>query len=502
MRELLVAPALELAAKVRRREVSPRELVDLHLRRIEEVNGTLNAVVALCAERARDEARRAEERLARGGDLPPLLGVPFTVKEMAGLEGCPHTAGSWHRRAAICKRDGTAVKRLRDAGAIALGVTNQPEMGLWVESDNVVYGRARNPWDPKRSPGGSSGGEGAIIAAGGSPFGVGSDAGGSIRLPSFYCGIAGHKPTSAVVPLTGHFPFCIDDPHPMHGPPPRQVVVGPMARSARDLLPLLKIMAGPDGVDPYVHGDVRIGDANVDFRGRKVLVLEDPVFRMASRTDPAIAAEVLRAADVLSSRGARVQPWSHPLLVDALAMWRACFAEGREGQSGTDAFAYGHAFQLGREIARHVVGRPRHAVSTVAFVAFERLMPKPRGTGNTARGRAKALRVALEEALGPNGVLVMPPQPRVAPRHHGTMLRPFDWAFTALFNALELPVSAVRTGFSAEGLPLGVQIAARRKADHVAIAAAVAIEDAIGGFRLAEPTRARMHAPMQTHARG
>ncbi|MGZ5967529.1 MAG: amidase, partial [Polyangiales bacterium] len=304
--ELLTVPAMELARRIRAREVSPVEVVEAHIRRIEHVNPALNAVVFECFERARTEARAAE-RTAMKRDAPPLLGVPFTVKEMAGLEGCPHSAGSFHRRHVRAKKDGAAVARMRAAGAIALGVTNQPEMGLWVDSDNAVYGKARNPWDPARSPGGSSGGEGAIIGAGGSPFGVGSDAGGSIRMPAFFCGIAGHKPTSGLVPLTGHFPF-VDEPHPHHGPPPRQVVVGPMARTASDLLPLLSLMVGPDAVDPYVGSQVDLGAGEIDFRGRTVLVLDDPVFRLASRTDEAIRREVHRAAEVLRERGARVRP--------------------------------------------------------------------------------------------------------------------------------------------------------------------------------------------------
>jgi fatty acid amide hydrolase 2 len=485
--ELLTVSAMELARRIRAREVSPVEVVDAHIRRIERVNPALNAVVFHCFDRARKEARAAEERVMHASP-PPLLGVPFTVKEMAGLEGCPHSAGSFHRRHAIAKKDGTAVARMRARGAIALGVTNQPEMGLWVESDNVVYGKARNPWDPSRSPGGSSGGEGAIIGAGGSAFGIGSDAGGSIRMPAFFCGIAGHNPTGAIVPLTGHFPF-VEEPHPHHGPPPRQVVVGPMARTAHDLFPLLSMMAGPDGVDPYVQeSSVTLGDPadrsmDVDFEGRTVLVLDDPRFRLASRADEAIRREVHSAAEVLRERGARVKPWSHPLLFDGLSIWRAAFAEGREHQSGTDAFAYGEELDLPREVLRHLFGRPRHPVSTLGFIAFERLMPRPRGTGKTARKRGAELLAALEEALG-DGVLLMPPHPRTAPRHFGMMLRPLDWVYTALFNALETPATAVRTGQTRDGMPLGVQIVARRGLDRVSIAAGVMIEDALGGFRL------------------
>jgi fatty acid amide hydrolase 2 len=474
--ELLCVAATELARRIRAKVISPREVIDAHIARIEQVNPKLNAVVWTCFERARKDAERVDLSL-------PFAGVPFTVKEMIALEGCRHAAGSWHRRDRLAMRDSTVVARLRAAGAIPLGVTNQPEMGLWIESDNVLYGRAHNPWDLTRSPGGSSGGEGAIIGAGGSPFGVGSDAGGSIRLPAFYCGIAGHKPTGGVVPLTGHFPFIPDEDHPMHAPPPRQVVIGPMARSARDLLPLLRIMAGPDGVDPYVQAPAALGNSATI---KRVLVLEDPRFRLATRTDPEIQKAVRTAADVLRDRGATVQSWSHPLLADSMRIWRAFFTEGRPDQTAGGTFAYGELFDLPRELIRNLLGRPRHSISSMMVVLGERLAPKPRGTGTTLRTRAAEMRASLEDALGPDGVLLMPVHPRAAPRHGEPLLRPFDWIGTGIFNALENPATAVRTGFNARGLPIGVQIVARRGLDHVAIAAAVAIEEALGGFVLPE----------------
>jgi len=481
MSELLRMDALALAECIRKRELSPVEVVDAHIARIEQVNPQLNAVVWACFDRAREDAKHAERRKR---ELPPLHGVPFTVKEMIALESCPNAAGSWHRRNVRAARDATAVARLRAAGAIPLGVTNQPEMGLWTESDNVIYGRAKNPWDVTRTPGGSSGGEGAIIAAGGSPFGLGSDAGGSIRLPAFYCGIAGHKPTGAIVPLTGHFPF-VEGEHPLHGPPPRYVVIGPMSRSARDLMPLLRIIKGPDGVDPYVERDVELGDpARVDFRGKRVLVLDDPRFRLASRTEPQVRHAVQSAAKVLEARGAIVEPWSHPLLADAMAIWRAFFTEGRAGQTAASTFAYGERLVVHREILRHIVGRPRHSTSSLAVMIGERLAPKPRGTGETLRRRAREMRAELEEKLGPDGVLILPPHPRVAPKHGTSLMRPLDLAVTAIFNVLENPATAVRTGFHREGLPLGVQLVARRGDDHVSIAAAIAIEEELGGFVL------------------
>ena len=182
--QMLSASATELAAMVRDGKVSSRELVDAHIMQIERVNPTLNAVVAKRYEQARAEADQADAmrgKIAKS-ELPPFHGVPCTIKECFALEGMPNASGLVRRRGVIAYDDATTVARLRRAGAIPLGVTNTSELCLWMESNNYVYGRTNNPYDPTRTVGGSSGGEGAIVAAGASPFGLGSDIGGSIRM--------------------------------------------------------------------------------------------------------------------------------------------------------------------------------------------------------------------------------------------------------------------------------------------------------------------------------
>ncbi|MFW5740001.1 MAG: amidase, partial [Myxococcota bacterium] len=240
MDPLLTLSATRLARMIRTRAVSSREVVDAHIRHVEAVNPALNAMVADRFEQAREEARAADERVAREdpSELPPLFGVPCSIKEAFALEGMPNTAGLVSRVGSRATTDATAVRRLRAAGAIPLGVTNVSELCMWMESDNRVYGRTRNPYDLGCTAGGSSGGEGAIIAAGGTPFGLGSDVGGSIRMPAFFNGIFGHKPTGGLIPNTGQFPIA-------HNEARRYLTTGPLCRRAEDLYPLVQILAGP-----------------------------------------------------------------------------------------------------------------------------------------------------------------------------------------------------------------------------------------------------------------
>ncbi len=234
--------AVALAKLIREGDLTSRQVVEAHIQRIEAVNPALNAVVADRFEAAREAATAADTRRAQSKNpeaLPPLLGVPCTVKEFIAVKGMPQTGGLWVRRERRAQHDAVVVQRIKAAGAIVLGVTNAPEGGLSPETFNLVHGRTKNPWNLDRTCGGSSGGEGAIIAAGGSPFGLGSDVGGSVRLPSAFCGIAGHKPTGRMVPNTGHWPRG-------SGMLDAYLAIGPMARHVSDLMPLLRIMAGPD----------------------------------------------------------------------------------------------------------------------------------------------------------------------------------------------------------------------------------------------------------------
>jgi aspartyl-tRNA(Asn)/glutamyl-tRNA(Gln) amidotransferase subunit A len=238
--DLAYLDATEIAALVRARELSPVELVAALRQRAAELNPELNALITPFPDAER-RAEAAEAEVARGGSLGPLHGVPFTIKDSLDTAGVRTTRGSRLFADHVPARDATVVSRLVAAGGIPLAKTNVPEFVLWWETDNLVFGRTVNPWNRERTSGGSSGGEAAAIAAGLSPFGIGSDLGGSIRLPAAFCGVAGLKPTHGRVPTTGHWPETLL-PY-MH--------VGFLARSVRDISLALSVASGPDGADPY-----------------------------------------------------------------------------------------------------------------------------------------------------------------------------------------------------------------------------------------------------------
>lgn len=266
MDELIYRSARSIAKAIRDKEVSSAEVVEAFLKRIEEVNPKLNAVVQLAADRARAEAREADEALSRGESKGPLHGVPITLKDSLDTEGVISTGGTKGRASFVPEQDATVTARLRGAGAILLGKTNTPELTLAGETANLIYGRTNNPYDLSRMPGGSSGGAGAIIASGGSPLDMGSDTGGSVRLPAHFCGIAGIKPTSGRVPRTGHIvPFGM-------GALDSLTQIGPMARYVEDLALALPIISGPDWRDPAIV-PMPLGDPGaIDLKSLRVAV--------------------------------------------------------------------------------------------------------------------------------------------------------------------------------------------------------------------------------------
>src|SRR5579863_2467799 len=239
MSDLVFLPAVAMAEKIRTKKLSPVELVEAHLAQIEKLNPRLNAFIQVDRERARRAARVAESDVMRGETLGPLHGVPLSIKSSIDVAGLRCEAGTRLRAGLVACQDAPLVTRLRNAGGIILGTTNTPELLMAWETDNLLYGRSNSPWDQERTPGGSSGGEAAAIAAGMSAGGVGSDGGGSIRVPAHFSGICGLKPTPGRIPATGHFPTSV-------GPFALLGVVGPMARTVDDLKLIFEVMQGPD----------------------------------------------------------------------------------------------------------------------------------------------------------------------------------------------------------------------------------------------------------------
>jgi fatty acid amide hydrolase 2 len=470
---LLLQSATRLAEAIRRREVSAVDVVQVHIERIREVNPALNAVVRDRFDEALAEARAADERARTvpPEELPPFHGVPCTIKESFALAGMPNTGGLKARAGQPAARDATTVVRLRRAGAIPLGVTNVSELCMWMEADNCVYGRTNNPYDRRRTAGGSSGGEGAIVGAGGSPFGLGSDIGGSVRLPAFFNGVFGHKPTGGLVPSTGQFPAA-------DGEARRFLTTGPLARRAEDLWPLLRILAGPDGADPACV-PFRLGDpSTVDLRKVRVLSVEGNGALAVSRE---LREAQRRAADYLALHVAAVDAMRIDALRDSFAVWSAMLSSASV-RSFASLMGGGPEIEPFSELLRWAVRRSDHTLPAIGLAVLEKFPKLLSGASRDYVAKGRALREELVRLIGPDGVMLYPSYPTVAPRHHAPLFPPFQWTYTAIINVLELPATQVPLGLDAKGLPLGVQVVGIHGSDHLTIAVARELERAFGGW--------------------
>jgi len=423
VRDVIGARAGWLARAIRAKKLSSVEVVRAHLEHIHTVNPRLNAVVFATGESAIKEARNADRHNKRKSVLGPLHGVPFTAKDIFDTEGLPTTAGLRMLRTHIPDHDATVIARMRRAGAILIGKTNCPPGGVGTDSWNPLHGGTRNPYDINRSPGGSSSGEAAIIAAAGSPLGIGSDSGGSIRMPAHYCGIAALKPTAGLVPATGAYalPGGLSDPRSQ---------VGPLARYVADLALTLPILIGPDGVDSGVV-PVPLPRRVPKLPGLRVAwYVDDGLMKPTSATASAVRA----AAKVLAAAGCTV------------------VEERPTGLNEAEQVTLGY---WGRKHMSH-----------------ERLYR-----------RWDAFRRTLLDFMTRFDLVLTPVAPDVAPLYRARSQPDHQYTYTIPFSLTGNPCVVVRAGTSPENMPIGVQIVARNWHDLVALRAAGAIERKLGGWR-------------------
>ncbi len=473
MSDLTTLPVSALSALLRARKLSPVELVDVHIRRIEKVNPKINALAVPRFEAARREAQAAEARL-REPDAPPLTGIPCTVKEFYKVEGMPWTGCTKRFKDQRADRDATVVRRLREAGAIILGSSNAPEGGLWMETYNDIYGRTSNPWDLRRTSGGSSGGEGALVATGASAFGIGSDVGGSIRIPAAFCGVVGHKPSGRRVPATGHFPEGSHGVNPYLG-------LGPLGRRVADLGLLLDVIGGPDGEDPACVAMPRIGEIPAGVKGLRVIPLEG---NGKLNVRPVMRETIRKAAQALRDQGMTVEDRAFPRMAKGADIWTVALAEASD-HPYEHIMTEGEGMSLRKQFARLPLGTADHTFAMLVVTAVERLNKYPIFNARKLMQERLNLQEELEEAMGEDGVILFPPYTRPAPLHRASWLSPFDAACTAMFNVLEFPGTVVPVGFTPDGLPLCVQVIAGRGQDALCLRVAQAIEAATGGWKKA-----------------
>lgn len=458
MDKIIYLSAKALAQAIRKKEISSEEVVEAYLNRIEEVNPKLNAIVQLQANEAREHARKADAALALGVPIGPLHGVPITIKDNAETKGMISTSGTKGRLSFVPDQDATIVARMRAAGAIILGKTNLPEFALAFESDNLIYGRTLNPYDLSRTPGGSSGGEAAIIAAGGSPLGLGNDAAGSIRLPSHFCGIAGIKPTAGRVPLTGHFP------------PPFGYVVplwqaGPMARFVEDLILTLPIIAGIDWHDPAVI-PMPSGDPDeVELNNLRAAFYTDNGIMPPT---PETVEMVRKTAQVFSDAGMVVIEDMPAVIEHSLELMNDLI----EADCGEDL-----------EKLLESAGTTDIHPWTKAIMEMSRSKTKSSAEFSGLMVRWDMFRSKMLSFME-NYDLIICPVCAYPAMHHGTTFEMFPaFSYTMTYNLTGWPAAVVRAGTSPEGLPIGVQVVARPWREDVALAAALHIEKVLGGWQ-------------------
>ena len=453
--EIFYADATKLAELIRTREVSPVEVMQVHLDRIEAVNPKINAIVSL-AENALETAKAAEAAVLAGETLGPLHGVPFTAKDSIDTAGVLTQRGSPIFRGRIPTTDATSVARMKQAGGILLAKTNLPEFSYWIESDNLLSGRSNNPWDLTRTPGGSSGGESAAIAAGMSPIGLGTDLAISVRGPAAQTGITSMKATHGRVPMTGIWPRA----------PRRFWHVGPMARSVRDIALAFSHLAGPDGEDAFATSTVEF-DAGVGCQPYRQLRVGWMVGPGLGPVDPEVAAIVQAAAEALRTVGISVEHVGIPALERDFAL---------------DVFNRLHVMEM----------KPAFAAATAGHEAdmykMSRTMLSLPDTSMKdyldAEQAAERLRDGYADYFSRYDALITHVLPIPAHKHGveaftidgQTVDATYLQGATVPLNITGLPGLAMRFGSSKEGLPIDVQIVGAWQAESTILHLASLLE--------------------------
>src|SRR5579871_426828 len=457
--------ASEIARLIRQKHISPTEAVEAHLQRIEEINPTINAFAAVYTDYARTEAKRVEAALAQGSsgiEGKPLLGVPITIKSCIDVQGFRCESGSRLREGYVAAKDAPVVARLRKAGAIVIGNTTTPELMVAYHTENELHGRTSNPWSLSRTPGGSSGGEAAAVAACMSAAGIGSDGGGSIRVPAHFSGICGLKPTPGRIPTSGKYPQTI-------GPASLMSVVGPMARTVEDLQLLLEVTAGYEPSDP-VSAPIPLGSTDPQ-QAKKLRIgfYEDDGY---SPPTPEIRAAVRSAAAALRGAGFEVQQFCPEGLDRARELWFVLFVEA--GAMSINPAVRGSDADISTTLKEFLVLAAEQPPLT-----GKRLL-------NTLVERDQ-LRLRLQAQMEQFPILLAPAcsipaflheEAGWGPRHAGDYLR--TMTYCQHYNLLGNPAAVVPVARSVDSLPIGIQIIGRPYKEDEVLAVAAALEKRFG----------------------
>jgi Asp-tRNA(Asn)/Glu-tRNA(Gln) amidotransferase A subunit family amidase len=452
-----------MAASIRDGSVTASELLEAHLSQIKRWNPKLNAFVCVDEGGARTAAKKADEVVRERRPVGLLHGVPLTIKSSIDVAGMPCESGTRLRRSYIPSTDAPLVSRLKNAGAIIMGNTTVPEFLMAWETDSALYGRTNSAWDLERTPGGSSGGEAAAIAACCSAGGIGSDAGGSIRVPSHFSGICGLKPTPGRIPGTGHYPACI-------GPFALIGVVGPMARTVRDLELMFQVLAGPDNGDPNAAPVAPRPIGAAALRQTRIGYFEDDE---RTPVTPETRRAIQRSAQFLRDAGFVVEPFRPEGLEEARQLWRVLFVDGaamvlREAYCGREDELY----TMVREIQEEAGGDPPLTAERLFDTLFRR----------------DILRAQFLDQMDRYPILLCPVYAVPAFRHgerswtvEGQKVQYLDASsYSQWFNLLGNPGAVVPMERSDSGLPIGVQIVGRPWEEERVLSIAAVLERAGG----------------------
>lgn len=460
--DLVLSPAMRQLELLRSRQISVAELAEAHIAQIARLNPALNAFADFDAERVRREAQRMDATQELHG---PLFGLPVTIKSSIATANLRCEIGSLLKKGDTSRADAVVVARLRAAGALILGTTNCPEFLMAYETANLLHGQTRNPWDLERTPGGSSGGESAAIAAGMSAAGLGSDSGGSVRVPAHFTGICSIKPTPGRFPGRGHLPPCV-------GPFSILGAIGPMARTIEDVSLLFRTIGGQDPDDP-VSPPLALRKLSLDeLRRQAIGYFEDDGFAPVT---PETRAAIQAAAEALRGAGFRVEPFRPQTLEPLRKLWWKFFV------------------QCGAMFYEPTVRGKREQLSPIfrEFLAIAESAP-PLAAAELLEAWAELdlMRSETLSAMRDYPVLLCPVASIPAFRHgerkwniEAQTIEYLDAVrYTQWFNALACPAAVVPVGKSPEDMPIGVQIAARPFEDEIALGIA-AVVDAAFGYR-------------------
>ncbi|GMT29190.1 hypothetical protein PFISCL1PPCAC_20487 [Pristionchus fissidentatus] len=476
--DLLQISASQAARMIRDNEISSLDLVEAYIRRIGEVNPIINAVVQENFVEAREKARAVDnevaaaspEEIAQMEKERPLLGVPFTIKDCMEVQGLKCTYGVHYRKETVAEKNSVVVQRMLDSGAICLCITNVPEVCMWWETVNTIYGRSKNPYDNRRITGGSSGGEAALIAAAGSLIGVGSDIGGSIRMPAFFNGVFGLKPTPGVIPLEGHLP-------PVSGYRTEMLRIGPICRYAADLPLMFKVMGGETAESLRIEEPIAMGKLRVFYmEGLRHPILESPTSEMSYALKRAVRYMEMKY-DLAAVRV------DFPLAHQAMDFFMTSMDNKEQPAFNEILSDYNGPVNCLFEMAKCIVGKSVHTFPALLVGLVDGIDPYPEEYKKRLLYKRDRLIRQLKDLLGDDGILLFPSFCNSAPYHNQPLLTPFNFGYTGLFNALALPVVQCPMGLGGAGTPLGVQVVGSHKSERNLIAIAKDLEEGFGGWQ-------------------